>query len=136
MLPQLTISLLAVTMTATSPLLHYWEHAVEASAQADSDCCDGCHAAAPSITPDVPEQSKDDDQTCDCKYRVAVPQGLFCDIGELTAKQLPGNHMLVSFDAPGGRGECSLGPCCNTPVHFSPAADGGDLCARLGRHLI
>jgi hypothetical protein len=135
MLSKLFISLLAATMTFASPLLHYWEHRVDVTAQAVTSGCD-CHDAVQSETPDAPEQPSDDRQTCDCSYRVAVPQSHPCDIAELAVQALPGDYLLAANSALDSNSKFSPRWCSESPVHFLPAADGGDLCARLGRHLL
>jgi hypothetical protein len=135
MLFRLVISLLAATMTFTSPLLHYWEHRVDVNAQTVARGCD-CHEAAHNETPIVPEQPNDDRQTCDCSYRVAIPQSHQCNLAVLLAHALPGEYMVAAPNVLDFNREFSLRWCSEAPVHFLLAADGGDVCARLGRHLL
>lgn len=135
MLSKLVISLVAVTTTFASPLLHYWEHRVDVTTQPTASCCE-CHDAEPNETPDAPAESSDDRQTCDCSYRVAVPQSHQCNIAELLTHALPGEYMVATANAFAGNCEFSMRWCSEAPVHFLPAVDGGDLCARLGRHLL
>jgi hypothetical protein len=134
MLSHVSISTLAIAMMVTSPLLHYWEHGDVAAAHSGG-CCDDSHAA-PCDTPVGTEQPSDDDQQCDCKYRVAVPPSHLCDIAELAAKHLAGDHATVALEAVQASGEQFSPTDYATPVHFSPTTDSGELCARLGRHLL
>jgi hypothetical protein len=135
MVSQVANSLLAIATMVTSPLLHYWEHGAEVAAHADGGCGDRSHAA-PSQPPVDSKCPGDDHRKCDCKYRVAVPQTQPCDIAELAARHFIGDHVATALDALRGGSDHLSAPSYATPVHFLPAADGGDLCARISRHRL
>jgi len=131
MLTKLFISTCAVMLTITSPMLHYWEHAVEAHEV--NECCGSCHEADGQESNDSSAPPIDMTWECDCWTRVAVPQAPPCDIGELASKSLPADSILGVI-----RIDSELEPLLlfHAPVHFAPLFDAGQLRALLGRYLL
>lgn len=134
MLLKLFISTFAVMLVITSPMLHYWEHAVEAHEVIE--CCGSCQDAEGQEPSDSTPPPIDMSLDCDCYTRVAIPEVPPCDISELAFKSLPADSMLATIGIVLVESDLESSLSFRAPVHFALLSDAGKFRAHLGRYLL
>jgi hypothetical protein len=134
MLLKLFISTCAVMLVITSPMLHFWEHAVDAHEL--SECCGSCQDPEGQEPSDSTPPPIDMSLDCDCYTRVAIPEVPPCDISELAFKSLPADSMLATFGIAIVDAGLESSLSYRAPVHFALLSDAGQLRAHLGRYQL